>query len=132
MNGSLHHIEIYVEDIQKSRAFYEWLLNKLGYKLYQEWDLGFSFKLGETYIVFVEVEEKYKDYGYHRKRIGLNHLAFNVETKAMVDEITNDLINQDIGILYAGRHPFAGGSDHYAVYFEAPDRIKLEIISNEN
>ena len=50
----------------------------------------------------------------------------------MVDEITNDLINQDIGILYVDRHPFAGGNDHYAVYFEDPDRIKLEIVSNGN
>ncbi|MCF7624758.1 hypothetical protein L3139_24030 [[Brevibacterium] frigoritolerans] len=32
-------------------------------------------------------------------------------------------------ILYADKHPFAGGKDHYAVYFEDPDRMKVELVA---
>lgn len=87
MNGSIHHLEIYVSDINKSKNFYSWLLGLLGYSLYQEWREGFSFKLNGTYIVFVQVDESFKQYGYHRKRIGLNHLAFTVEDRVTVDDI---------------------------------------------
>jgi len=30
-------------------------------------------------------------------------------------------------ILYADRHPHAGGPDSYAVFFEDPERIKVEL-----
>lgn len=40
----LHHVEIYVSDLETSRAFYDFLLTKLGYSLYQEWDKGLSYK----------------------------------------------------------------------------------------
>ncbi|MBM6628542.1 VOC family protein [Mammaliicoccus vitulinus] len=131
MEGDIHHLEIYVDDLIKTRNFYEELLKTLGYQLYQEWENGFSFKLKGVYIVFVKVEEEYKEYDYHRKRIGLNHLAFGVKNKSEVDTITNVLINKGISILYKDKHPYAGGPEHYAVYFEDPNRIKLEIVSEE-
>ncbi len=28
-------------------------------------------------------------------------------------------------------HPYAGGDDHYAVYFEDPERIKVELVAPE-
>jgi catechol 2,3-dioxygenase-like lactoylglutathione lyase family enzyme len=48
----LHHVEIYVSDLETSRAFYDFLLTKLGYSLYQEWEDGLSFKKAEQYTVF--------------------------------------------------------------------------------
>ncbi|GGI39091.1 VOC family protein [Mammaliicoccus stepanovicii] len=129
MNGQLHHIEIYVKDIAVSKVFYEWLLPKLNYHLYQEWDEGFSFKLNSTYIVFVQVSVEFKDFGYHRKQIGLNHLAFSVDSREAVDHFTLDLKKKGIPVLYDNKHPYASGNDSYAVYFEDPDRIKLEIVS---
>ncbi len=32
-------------------------------------------------------------------------------------------------VLYRDRHPYAGGSTHYAVYTEDPDRIKVELVA---
>jgi hypothetical protein len=32
-----------------------------------------------------------------------------------------------VTIIYADKHPFAGGEDHYAVYFEDPDRLKVKL-----
>nr|WP_263314430.1 VOC family protein [Mammaliicoccus sp. Marseille-Q6498] len=129
MSASIHHIELYVSNLEVSRKFYSWLLEKLGYQLYQDWKEGFSFKLDDTYIVFVQVEDEFLKYGYHRKRIGLNHLAFRVQDRKAVDEINQLLDQYNISKLYNDQYPYAGGKGHYAVYFEDPDRIKLEIVS---
>jgi len=32
-----------------------------------------------------------------------------------------------VTILYADKHPFACGNDHYEVYFEDPDWMKVEL-----
>lgn len=127
MKGTLHHIELYVKDLKQSKEFWGWLLNELGYSTYQQWKDGISYKLNDTYIVFVQVEEKYIEHDYHRKHAGLNHLAFHGESKAFVDEITEKLKEKNVTILYLDKHPYAGGPDYYAVFFEDPNRIKVEI-----
>lgn len=81
----LDHIELYVRDLKISRHFYDKLLSLLGFNIYQEWDLGFSYMKDSFYIVFVQTEEKYLSNNYHRKSAGLNHLAFKVNSLAEVD-----------------------------------------------
>lgn len=125
----LHHLEIYVSDLKKSTEFWGWFLHELGYTPFQKWNLGNSWKHGETYIVFVQVEERFSDVPYHRCRVGLNHLAFHAKSKQQVDELTDRLVNRGVNVLYQDKHPFAGGDDHYAVYFEDPDRIKVELVA---
>lgn len=127
--GLVHHIELYVSNLEKSKDFWTWLLSELGYESFQKWDKGFSWKLGDTYIVFVQAEERFNDIPYHRCRVGLNHLAFHLDSKAEVNEMTEKLRAKNIAILYEDKHPFAGGTDYYAVYFEDPDRIKVELVA---
>lgn len=128
MKGMLHHIELYVKDLNKSIAFWGWLLEELGYKEYQKWPQGISYIFEKSYIVFVQVEDKYLEVPYHRCRAGLNHLAFYGGTNAFVDEMTVKLRMRGVTILYEDKHPYAGGPDYYAVFFEDPDRMKVEII----
>lgn len=132
MNGIIHHIEIYVSDLKKTILFWEWLLTKkFTYEIFQKWDSGISFKLGETYIVFVQTEKKYLSNPYNRKNTGLNHLAFHCSSKEFVDTLTKELKEKNINILYADKHPYAGGENYYAVFFEDPDRIKVEVVADE-
>lgn len=132
MNGIIHHIEIYVSDLKKTILFWEWLLTKkFTYEIYQQWDSGISFKLGETYIVFVQTEKKYLSNPYNRKNTGLNHLAFHCSSKEFVGTLTKELKEKNINILYADKHPYAGGENYYAVFFEDPDRIKVEVVADE-
>ncbi|MBF2398799.1 VOC family protein [Listeria marthii] len=123
----LHHVELYVADLEKSRLFWSELLEGLSYELYQTWNEGFSYKFGETYLVFVQAEEPFLVEGYHRKRVGLNHLAFHGGTKERIDEFRTKLKAKGIRLLYEDRYPFAGGKNHYAVFFEDPDGMKVEI-----
>lgn len=127
--GLIHHIEIYVSNLSQTVQFWSWFLHELGYENFQHWKGGRSWKLADTYIVFVQAEEKYLDIPYHRSRVGLNHLAFHAISKEEVDEMTEKLQNKKINILYKDRHPYAGGQGHYAVYFEDPDRIKVELVA---
>ncbi len=130
MNGLIHHIEIYVKDLEKSKEFWGWLLTEeLAYKVFQEWPMGISYILGESYLCFVQTEDQYLDIPYHRCGPGLNHLAFHVTSREFVDNITDKLKKMGIKVLYEDRHPYAGGKDYYAVYFEDPDRIKVELVA---
>jgi catechol 2,3-dioxygenase-like lactoylglutathione lyase family enzyme len=124
--GKFHHIEIYVSDLKRSSDFWRWFLEGIGYKKFQQWDTGISWKLEHTYIVFVQTENRHLDVPYHRCRTGLNHLAFYAKSKSHVDKVTTELKNRGVKILYKNRHPYSGGKNHYAVYFEDPDRIKVE------
>ena len=127
--GLLHHVELYVSDLKRTIEFWGWFLEELGYSPFQEWESGRSWKLDDTYLVFVQTEERYLDIPYNRCRVGLNHLAFHAESRQQVDDITEQLKAKGISILYTDKHPFAGGEDYYAVYFEDPDRIKVELVA---
>jgi catechol-2,3-dioxygenase len=88
-----------------------------------------SWKLDSTYFVIVQVEERFSLNGYHRKNVGLNHLAFHAESRADVDSMLLKLRQRGVEILYSSMHPNADG-DVYALYFEDPDRIKVEFVAS--
>jgi catechol 2,3-dioxygenase-like lactoylglutathione lyase family enzyme len=129
MVGLVHHIELNVSDLEKSTEFWGWFLGELGYEPYQEWAKGKSYRLGETYIVFVQTEERFLDAPYHRSRTGLNHLAFHGKSRKHVDDVTAKLEGKEVPVLYRDRHPYAGGEGYYAAFFEDPDRIKVELVA---
>ena len=120
MFGQIHHIEFYVSDLQKSVKFWSWLLRELDYKVYQKWEAGQSWKLQNTYVVLVQVEEKYLDNPYHRKRVGLNHVAFKVD-KNFLRNIKQKIKRKKIKILYENKNY------KNKIFFEDPDRIKVEL-----
>ena len=124
-----HHIEINVKNLKKTSEFYEWLMPELGFSLYQEWENGFSYKIESSYLVFVQTEDHYKEIPFHRKRSGLNHLAFWAKSRAQIEHLRVQLKKRNISFLYEDKFPFAGGESHYALFFEDPDRIKIEIVS---
>ncbi|MBK5499875.1 VOC family protein [Peribacillus sp. TH14] len=127
--GLIHHIELYVSDLKRTVDFWGWFLEELGYEPFQEWESGKSWSIGEMYIVFVQAEERFLDVPYHRRRVGLNHLAFHATSRHQVDDMTQKLRDKGVSILYTDTHPFAGGKEHYAVYFEDPDIMKVELVA---
>ncbi|AZV62480.1 VOC family protein [Peribacillus frigoritolerans] len=127
--GFLHHIELYFSNLKRSIDFWGWFLDELGYEPFQEWESGRSWRMGEMYMVFVQAETRFLDIPYHRGRLGLYHLAFHAASRQQVDEIARKLRGRGVTILYANKHPFAGGKDQYAVYLEDPDRMKVELVA---
>jgi hypothetical protein len=61
--------------------------------------------------------------------VGLNHLAFRVESRAAADALRAWCRKKKVPMLYGERYPFAtGGTDDYALFMEDPDRIKVEFV----
>ena len=125
----LSHLEIYVSNLSRSSEFWGWFLTEIGYEPFQKWESGFRWKHGETYIVFVQADDRFLDIPHHRSRVGLNHLAFQAVSREQVNQMTLQLKEKGVNILYPDKHPFAGGGSHYAVFFEDPDLIKVEVVA---
>lgn len=127
----IHHVEINVSDLKKTRDFWDWFLTDLNYEIYQEWEKGISWKFENTYLVFVQTEERFIQNRYHRSQTGLNHLAFFAHSKDHVDQMVSKLSARGVPLLYQDRYPFAGGKNYYALFCEDPDRIKVELVAPE-
>lgn len=126
----LSHVEINVSDYEKSIQFYDLILTALGWKKFVSDQSHTTFSEGTMKIVICPTDEKYLVEGFHRKRIGLNHLAFNAQSKEKVDSIyQNILVKNNIPCLYDKKPN--GDNSYYAVYFEDPDRMKIEIVYTE-
>ncbi|MCM3610122.1 VOC family protein [Planococcus sp. MERTA32b] len=128
----IHHIELNVSNLERTRTFYDYLLPLLGYHFFQEWTEGFSYRKGKEYIVFVQTQPEFLEVDYHRKAAGLNHIAFHAASSFEVDAITEKMRQSGVSILYQDRHPYAGGSETYAVFMEDPDRLKIEVAVSES
>ena len=86
--GQVHHIEYYVNDINRSSTFWAWFMEAMGYTKSNEWDGGISWshRTG-TYLVFVQAEKKYLNVENTRQGNGLNHIAFMGGTLKELDEL---------------------------------------------
>lgn len=126
----LDHVEIYVSDLARAIRFWTPLMSRLGYKA-SRWSEGINYLggAGETYLCLLQAPEAHLAQGYHRKRVGLNHLAFRAASRQQVDEIRGWLQQSGATLLYDDRYPFATAPDYYAVFCEDPDRIKIEIVA---
>ena len=125
----LHHVEIYVSDLERTIAFWTPFMEKLGYEA-DRWSEGMNYvKDGHAYLCLLQAEGKHAAAGYHRKRVGLNHLAFTGNSRAHVDEIAKWAKETGHSMLYESEYPHASGPDYYAMYCEDPDRIKVEVVA---
>ena len=98
--GQVHHIEYYVIDLQKTKDFWGWFLDKLDYSVSQEFGDGISYEhpLG-TYLVFVQVKDEHLPIKNNRQGSGLNHLAFMGADQDFLTKLESDLKGKSVKIL---------------------------------
>jgi catechol 2,3-dioxygenase-like lactoylglutathione lyase family enzyme len=128
ISGTLHHVEIWVPNLDTAVTSLGWLLETLGYTLFQSWDNGRSWRLGPSYLVFEQSRALISD-RHERCRPGLNHLAFHIEDRATVDALTVEAAHHGWSLLFGDRHPYAGGEQHYAAYLENEDGFEIELVA---
>jgi len=123
----LDHLDLNVSDLERSRTFYEPLLEQLGYRAFESGSGWCSFidAPGGFYLVLVQTSSEHAASGFHRKRIGVNHLAFTMPSPASVEALHGWLIEAGIPALYEGAMQMG---DRTAVFVEDPDRMKLEFV----
>lgn len=126
--GRLHHVEIWVEDLEAARSSLGWLFQELGYAVSGEWSEGASYQGAGEYLV-LESGPHVRAGGHDRLRPGLNHVAFHAGSRAEVDALTEAAQSRGFTLMFADRHPFAGGRNHYAAYLEAPNGFEVELVA---
>lgn len=128
LNGALHHVELWVPDLERGVASLGWLLEAMGYEALQRWETGRSWKLGVTYLV-IEQSPAMTGEQCDRQAPGLNHLAFHVENDIEVERLVAEGAEHGWALMFGDRHPFAGGAAHYAAYLENQDGFEVELVA---
>ncbi len=128
--GNIQHIELNVSDLKKSKGFYEDLLAWMGYERILDEKEVAGWGNGTVQIFLVKCEKRFVEPGFHRKRVGLNHIAFRAKSREDVNKFYKQfLVPKRVRVLYGGpKHYPEYGPNYYSVYFEDPDRIKLELV----
>lgn len=126
--GGLHHIEIWAEDIVAAGREWGWLLGRLGYRLGDDWGRGQAWELGRLYIV-IESSPDVVPGRHERRRAGLNHLAFHAGAPEEVEAIVAAAERHGWSLMFADRHPYAGGPGHYAAYLESGEGFEVELVA---
>ncbi|SDN70610.1 GNAT family N-acetyltransferase [Allokutzneria albata] len=124
----LHHVELWVGDLDHARDTFGWLLTELGFRQYQLWENGISWRLGPTYIVAERSPARNSDV-HDRLLPGLNHLALHAGDRATVDRLTEQSREHGWRLMFGDRHPHAGGEHHYAAYLENADGFQVELVA---
>ncbi|RKT02508.1 glyoxalase/bleomycin resistance protein/dioxygenase superfamily protein [Streptomyces sp. 3211.6] len=127
-HGALHHVEIWVPDLERAAASFGWLLEALGYTPFQSWSNGRSWRLGAAYLVF-EQSPALTAGRHDRCRPGLNHLAFHVQDHHAVEELARRASRHGWTLMFPDRHPHAGGERTYAAYLENADGFEVELVA---
>jgi glyoxylase I family protein len=128
--ATVHHLQLNVRDASVSLPFYRALLGYLGYAPSYEARHVLAMTNGTTDFWFFEAAGKRRHHAPHRKDPGLNHVAFRVSSREEVDRFQGEfLAARRIAPLYGGPREYPEyRPGYYAVFFEDPDRLKLEVV----
>jgi len=128
--GSFRHFMVYVSDFPRSKEFYDAVLDFMGYTLahssetYGMWNPsqeGCSFGL-------VQSPSDLSGISHQRGTPGFHHLAFNATSRDQINDLYGDvLLAIGAPILDPPGACPEYGPTYYAIYFEDPDGMKLEV-----
>lgn len=129
----LGHLGINVPDLSAARNYYDALLPLLGFEPFLYADDEFAYKPAEnkpgTYLFFYPAAEP-GEYSAHR--IGLQHLAFIVARRSLVDAVHAHV--NDIGgtVIHAPQHFPQYPGHYYATFWYDPFGIKIEAVCHHD
>lgn len=134
MSGGIDHLDLVVSDLERSLAFYQELLEPLGYKRLSEIKgergervLYVGREGGKGSVSLRERRSQSRDVPYDRYDLGIHHIAFSTPSRDVVDERAEWLADQGVEIESGPKeHTYTPG--YYAVFFYDPDGLKLEIL----
>jgi catechol 2,3-dioxygenase-like lactoylglutathione lyase family enzyme len=129
MKSAIGHIGINLSSDAEPFAFWQDLLAFLEFEIQPDGN-HFDAADGHTSLCVQVTKPGFQAPGFHRKRTGLGHIAFQVDSADMVDEFVSEFLEpRQIEPLYGGAKAYPDYTPgYYAVYFEDPDRIKVEVV----
>jgi glyoxylase I family protein len=129
-SDGVHHVDLVVSSIQRSLPFYRDLLGPLGWHGIGE----VEGERGETiwYLsgrgTAIGLREGRSDGAVDRYAVGLHHLAFEVPSRAVVDERA-EWLRETGAEIESEPQEYTYVQGYYAVFFYDPDGLKLEIMT---
>ncbi len=129
MRGRMHHLDLTVRDLGRSKPFYDLVLGFLGYRCLKSteeiavWSLALPDGVAEFAI-----RRAHRDREHDRYAPGLHHLAWNADSRQDVDRLHQRLVEAGATILDAPAAYPQYGTGYYAVFFSDPDGLKLEVV----
>ena len=127
----LHHVELWIADLDEVRAQWRWILERVGFSLTSEWSSGESWAAGGSYLTLT-MSPNLSSSAHDRRRAGLNHLAFHGGDRTAVDALMAEAERHGWRPLYAERYPHAGGEQHYAGWLENASGFKIEVVAESS
>jgi catechol 2,3-dioxygenase-like lactoylglutathione lyase family enzyme len=124
----LHHVELWVADLDLVRDDWAWLLEQVGLSRLSAWPGGETWGDGGAYLTLTGSPNLSPE-GHDRRRPGVNHLAFWAGDRGAVDAVMADAPAHGWRPLYHDRYPHAGGPDHYAGWLENAAGFKVEVVA---
>jgi len=125
----LHHLTLWVPDLERAEQSWNWLLGELGYvrDLSVERVVLLRHSSGVA-VVLEQSSDMVPGMLYSRMRPGLNHLAFRVESVSALNSITEQAADYGWSALPGDRHPIAGGAQ--VTYIEDRDGFEVELVAS--
>ena len=129
MKASLYHVQINVGDPVATIPFYRALFGYLEYTTIMETPDMLGVSNGGTNFWVIATPAERRGAGFHRKNIGLNHLCFGVRERDEVDRFVREFMTaHELTALYDSPREYPEyHAGYYAVFFEDPDRLKIEV-----
>lgn len=127
--GTLHHLELWMDDAAAADGPWPWLLARLAYERTSTWSTGQTWQLGDTYVVLESGPDHIRG-EQERKASGMNHVAFWAGSRDDVDALATEAVGHGWRLMFADRHPHAGGPGHYAAYLEDGAGFEVELVAS--
>ena len=129
MRGLVHHLDLTVQDLDRSASFYAAVLAFMGYHRARNAHDGIDWDLhAPSGLCSIGIKPARTDRRHDRYSCGLHHLAWRAESRADVDRLHDLLRRIDATILDAPADYPQYGADYYALFFADPDGLKLEFV----
>jgi glyoxylase I family protein len=123
----LHHLAISASELDVSTRFYDQILDPFGYTRTVTSDNVRGWTGPDPEILLYRAR---REHPIERHILGLpgwHHAAFIAESRGLVDEVYRILVEEQATVLDAPAEYPRYGEGYYAVYFEDPDGLKLEV-----
>ena len=124
MTRALHHLDLWVGDVDRAEGEWGWLLAACGWR--REDGVRSWVHPDGTYVFMEHSPDQHGD--HDRLRPGINHLALTVETRDELDRVRTEAAAHGWQEMYADRYPHAGGEQHVALYAESSEGFEVEVV----
>jgi glyoxylase I family protein len=129
----IHHLDLVVSDVARSKSFYSELLRGLGWGGVLELqgergEMIWYLQAADTWLGLREKQSEAHPVPYDRYAVGVHHVAFEASTRDAVDQSWEWVLTQDVETESAPKEFPHYATGYYAAFFYDPDGIKLEVV----